>query len=195
MIRKRPRTWSVLAAVAALAVLVGCGTTQAGAAAVVGDRRIPVEDVQRATEQIRRLQGAESVSQEDVLFLLIAQPYAIEAARNASVGVSEDDARSALRGAVADPAQPTVDIMRANLALRAVSQAQNGQQALEAVLDRIAAAAPRVNPRYGRYDQTQRAIVPVSANWIVPSPAASTPDGAGDQGGQPSPSASPTPTP
>jgi hypothetical protein len=185
--RGRVAAVALAAALSFTPLLAGCGSTQAGAAAVVGDRRISVDDVQAATAQIRHLQGAENVSQQQVLLLLIAEPYAVDAASTASVAVSEDDARAALKGAVDNPGQATVDLMRANLALTNLSQRQTGQAEIGRVLEQVAAASPRINPRYGRFDPQQRSIVPITPNWISPSPSpgAST-------GGQPQPSPSPS---
>jgi hypothetical protein len=184
--RGRVAAVALAAALSGTPLLAGCGANQAGAAAVVGDRRISVDDVQTATAQIRHLQGAENVSQQQVLLLLIAEPYAVQAASTASVAVSEDDARVALKGAVDDPRQSTVDLMRANLALSGLNQRQNGQAEIARVLQQVTAASPRVNPRYGRFDPQQKSIVPVTSSWISPSPSpgAST-------GEQPQPSPTP----
>ena len=170
--RARGRAAVALAATLALTPLVGACGTQAGAAAVVGDRRISVGELQTATDQIHHLQGAEQASQGQVLLLLIAEPFVVDAASKAQVGVSESDARSALRGAVDEPAPPTIAVMRANLALAALEKSQGGQEALRQVLDQVSKASPRINPRYGRLDANQGAIVPVTSNWIAPSPAA-----------------------
>ena len=68
-----------------------------------------------------------------------------------------------------------------------LSQSQDGNAAVAQVLQQLAAASPLVNPRYGRFDMTQKAIVPVTESWLSPgsSPGAST-------GGQPQPSPSPS---
>ena len=178
---------AVLALAAGLSltpILAACGPRQAGAAAVIDDHRITVEDVQTSTEQIRSLQGAEQVTQEQVLLLLLAEPYAVDAASKAGVGVSDSDARAALQGSIDDPAQATVDVMRSNLALSALSQTQNGQAAVAQVLQQVEAASPKVNPRYGRFDPSQRAIVPITESWLSPSPSPGA-------SGQPQPSPSP----
>ncbi|MGZ4625053.1 MAG: hypothetical protein ACXV3S_02000 [Kineosporiaceae bacterium] len=188
--RRRVTAVALATGLLLLPMLAGCGTRQAGAAAVIDDRRITVDDVQTSTQQIRHLQGAEEVTQEQVLLLLLAEPYAVDAANKANVGVSEADARKALEGSVSDPDQATVDLMRSNLALSALSQSQNGNAAVDQVLQQLAAASPLINPRYGRFDMMQKAIVPVTESWLSPgsSPGAST-------GGQPQPSPSPSPSP
>ena len=101
--RRRATAVALAAGLLLLPMLRACGTRQAGAAAVIDDRRITVDDVQMSTQQIRNLQGAEEVTQDQVLLLLLAEPYAVDAASKANVGVSESDARTALEGSVSDP--------------------------------------------------------------------------------------------
>jgi hypothetical protein len=169
----RPRAGAALVLAASLVaapLLSACEPPLAGSAAIVGDRRITVNDVQTATEQIRHLQGAEQATQQQVLLLLLAEPYAIDAASNAKVGVSDDDARKALVGVVTNPAQSTVDLMRANLALNRLGQ-QSGDAAVTQVIQQIAAASPRINPRFGRFDPKTSSLVPVTPTWIASTPA------------------------
>ena len=94
----RPRTRGgaavLLAAALALApVLAGCEPTQAGSAAVVGDRRITVTELQTATTELRSIvQDPTQISQDLVLGWLIANPYVVKAAADQGKAVSRDDA-------------------------------------------------------------------------------------------------------
>src|SRR5947209_3347716 len=84
---------ALAAALALTPLLAACGTNQAGAAAIVGNRRITVDDVQTATEQVRGLVTDPSqITQQLVLGWLIANPYAVQVAGEQGKGVSRNDA-------------------------------------------------------------------------------------------------------
>ncbi len=187
--RRGLRSSALVVAAAVLALLVGCGT-QAGAAAVVGERRITVSDLQQATRQIERYAGgSQRIDQQQVLFYVMATPFLLEAARRASVGVSEDDARRALEGRVTDPGPATLDFFRANLAVQRIQGLgeQQSQRILQRVIQDMNAAKPRVNPRYGAWDPRTSSITPATQNWIVPSPSPSPSPGEAEPGAEPSP--------
>ena len=81
MTRTPRRLAAVALALPAALLLAGCGAAQAGAAAVVGDRRIPVTQVQDAHRDVSVLTGPDAgLSQADVLNWLILEPYIVEAA-------------------------------------------------------------------------------------------------------------------
>ena len=177
---------SALVLAAAVTLTSACGTNQAGAAAVVGERRITVNELQQATRQIEQYAG-QQVAQQQVLFYLIAEPFIVDAAEKARVGVSEDDARRELVGKVASPAPATIEALRANRAisrLQGLEQAR-AQAAIQGVVAQITKAAPRVNPRYGTWDPTNLSIVETSQNWIQPAPGASPSPAASPEGGAP----------
>ena len=98
-------------ALAALAVgltVTGTGcSSQAGAAAVIDGRRIPVSDVQQATTQIAAFTGQE-VAPSQVLFFLLLGPRLVNAAAANGVGVSDAQARQELATKVADPSDAAV---------------------------------------------------------------------------------------
>ena len=74
-------------------MLAGCEPTQAGSAAVVGDRRITVTELQTATTELRSIvQDPTQISQDLVLGWLIANPYVVKAAADQGKAVSRDDA-------------------------------------------------------------------------------------------------------
>ena len=70
-----------------------CGTTQAGAAAIVGDHRITVSELQTATTELSSSCRTRRRSpQELVLGWLIANPAAVQVASEKGQAVSRDDA-------------------------------------------------------------------------------------------------------
>jgi hypothetical protein len=163
-----------------------CGTMQAGAAAVVGDRRISVADLQRATTDIDAYAKAQdpnsTVSQEKILLFMILAPDLVDAAAQAGVGVSADTARQELgKYGVAKPSQAAVEAMRGLAALNSLKQADK-QNELNAFVTKLRSEKVEVNPRYGTFDPTSVNIVAVSPDWLVGSPAA-TPNGIGGDGG------------
>jgi hypothetical protein len=192
----------VLAASLTLAPLLGACGTQAGAAAVVGDRRITVEELQTATAEVRTIVGDPSqVNQELVLGWLIAHPYVEQVAAEQNKGVSPQDAEAFFTRAKftnaqggATPSEASVQAVQTAYALSLLtgqnsSTPESAKQATDEVLADLKAAHVEVNPRYGTFDyrwddQTQSfTLSPRSSNWLQPSPAA-----------QPSPSPSPTPS-
>jgi hypothetical protein len=188
---------SALAVVVTLAPIVttACGTAEAGAAAVVGERRITVADLQQATTQVQTFAdaqaggaGTQQVEQRSVLTFLVLAPYLVDQAQRAGVGVSPDDARQVVRATLTQPAPSTVEFFRANLALQRIQGLgqERGQAALQEVADQARAAAPEVNPRYGEWvwDGRNDPIAGARQNWIVPSPSPS-PSAQPGEGGQP----------
>ena len=154
----------------AVALAAGaCTPGEAGAAAVVGDRRITTEQLQGALKGLRT--GNPEFAQVEqldrlVLFNLIAAPYLIEAADAAGLGVAPSEAQAALPMTPdADP--EAVRALQAQIALNKLNQAQKGE-ALAAVGARLRGAGVRVSPRYGRFDSTTLAVVQGQPNWLVP---------------------------
>lgn len=197
---------AVLAAGAALTAS-GCsaGGIDAGAAAIVGDRRISVSDVQTATTQVNAIadpdgsQPDNRFAQRDVLALLISEPYVLAVAAQNGVGVSENDARGVFRQfnfkdpqtGTTTPAQASLDLVRSVLARQRLNPQQDGSglsqdQATAAyteVSKRLTATDIRVNPRFGTFDATfdaarqggQFVISKSEPDWFVPSEARPTP--------------------
>jgi hypothetical protein len=170
-----------------------CGSVQAGAAAVVGNRRISVADLQQATTDITTYAKAQdatsTVAQDKVLLFLILEPDLVQAAADAGVGVSEDTARSELaKYSVPKPSQGAVDAIRSLAALNSL-QSANKQQELASFATKLRAEKIDVNPRYGRFDPASLNIVAVTPNWLVATPTPTT-AGAGSGGGSSSGSGS-----
>lgn len=204
--RRGPRASVLAAAAAVLALVAACGVPEAGAAAVVGDRRISETELQQATAQVQTLQDArgsaggvapERVQESTVLTFLILGPYLEESAQKAGAGVSDSDARDVIAGALGEPGPSTVDYVRASLAVAHLQRLgqEPFQKALTEVGERAKAAAPRVNPRYGAWvwDGRNTPIVNATQNWIVPSPSPSPSGQPAEGGAEPAPQESPSP--
>ncbi|MGN6610199.1 MAG: hypothetical protein ACTHLJ_00340 [Angustibacter sp.] len=166
------------AAVAAVA-LAACTPAQAGAAAVVGDRRISTNEVSQATQGIK--QGNPQLAQgqgldRTVLFFLVISPYVLSAAEQNGVGVSADTARQMLPN-TPDPDPGAVRVLRTFVALQKLQEAGKND-ALTQIQKDVTAAEPELNPRYGTFDVKQMAVVDAPPNWIAPSaePTASSGD-------------------
>lgn len=158
--------------------LAGC-TPRPGAAAVVGDRRIPVSDVQQATADVRELVGADvQVDQPQVLSWLVLGPFVLDEAARRGVAASEDDARQQFTAAepprrVADPSDAAIRAVQSALVisqLRNRLQPEQAAQAAQQVSARVRAAGVHVSPRYGRFDLNNFSVQPVTPDWIVPVP-------------------------
>ncbi|KQX69348.1 hypothetical protein [Angustibacter sp. Root456] len=166
------------AAVAAVA-LAACTPGQAGAAAIVGDRRISTSEVSQAAQGIK--QGNPQLAQgqgleRTVLFFLVISPYVLSAAEQNGVGVSADTAREMLPN-VHDADPGAVRVLRTFVALQKLQQAGKND-ALTQIQKDVAAAEPELNPRYGTFDVKQMAVVDAPPNWIAPraEPTASSGD-------------------
>ncbi len=199
MTRIRPllRPLLALVAVAAIApVLSACtAASQAGTAAVVGDRKIPVSDLQDATRDIQAVLGPDAgITQADILYYMIIAPYATQEAAARNVGVSPNDvlvwerqtAGSNGSGEVPELSPAAVDTMQGALSLQRLSSLQTTafDSAYAELKTSLTSAGVDVNPRYGRFDMKQFdakqvAVVPVTPDWITqtatptPTPSAS----------------------
>ncbi len=185
----------------AASLLSACGSTQAGAAAVVGDRRISVSDVQSATSDIAAAFPGQDVAPQQVLFFLISRPYIVDAAARVNAGVSVGEARTAMKAAITQNAKPAtnpgpsgapaaaptagapvpgepsdagVEVFQANTAISNIGKLDQAAQktAVDGIKAALAAARITVNPRYGTFDTTKLTIVAASQNWMS-SPSAS----------------------
>jgi hypothetical protein len=206
----RTRLWTrsggaavVLAASLSLTPLLGACGSQPGAAAVVGDRRITVGELQTATAELRTIVGDPSqVNQELVLGWLIAHPYVERVAAEHGQGVSPQDAEALFTRAKftnaqggRTPSEASIEAVQTAYALNLLtgqqsSTPESAKQATDEVLADLNAAHVEVNPRYGRFDyawddQTQSfTLSPRSPNWLQPTQPA--------QPASPSPSPSPS---
>ena len=189
----------VLAASLALTPLLGACGTQAGAAAVVGDRRITVDELQTATSEVRSIvQDPSQVTQQLVLGWLIAHPYVVQVASEQGKGVSRQDAQTFFtrsnfktQDGGTTPSDSAVDAVQTAYALSLLtgqdSSPEVAKRSVDEVLADLKAAKVTVNPRYGTFDykwdeQTATfTLSPRSPNWLKPA--------------NPAPAASPAPTP
>jgi hypothetical protein len=196
--RMRPLLRPLLALVAAAAIapaLSACSvTSEAGTAAIVGDREIPVSDLQQATRDIQGVLGADAgITQGDVLYYMIIAPYATREAAARNVGVSPNDVLVWERqtvgngpGGVPQLSSAAVETMQGALSLQRLSALQPTafETAYDELRTSLTSAGVEVNPRYGRFDlkqfdAKQVAVVPVTPDWITqtatptPTPSAS----------------------
>jgi hypothetical protein len=192
----RPAAVALAAALLLTPLTAACGT-QAGAAAVVGDRRITVGELQTATSEVRSIvQDPSQVTQQLVLGWLIANPYVLQVAAEQGRGVSTQDAqgfftRSNFTNASGGttPSESALAAVQSAYALQLLTGQDASPQAAKAAVDEVLAdlraADVDVNPRYGTFDyrwdeQTQSfTLTPRSPNWLeprqAPAPAAATP--------------------
>lgn len=162
----------ILAAAAAVALTVGaCSPAEAGAAAVVGGRRVTNDQLQQALDGLRagnpdfaQVQGLDRL----VLFDLLAEPILTKAAKDAGLGVSPSEAQAAL------PKTPGANenalaALQAQIALNKLTQGQKGE-VLAGVSSALTKAGVKVSPRFGRFDAKTLSIVNAAPNWL-PTPA------------------------
>ena len=167
--RRRGLTLAAAAAVLALG-LAACSPAQAGAAAVVGQRRISTAEVSDAVTGIKQGNPQLAAGQgldRTVLFFLVISPYVLSAAESNGVGVSDDTAKQMLPK-TQDPDPGAVRVLRTFVALQRLQQ-EGKNDALNQIQKDVTAAKPELNPRYGRFDVKQMAVVDAPPNWLVPS--------------------------
>jgi hypothetical protein len=168
---------AVLLSATVVASLTACGTREAGAAAVIGDRRISVAEVQDAYRDLVPLIGPDQqLTQSDVLNWLILEPYLVRAAGRAGRGVSDQDARLQFTdGGPAEPSAAGIRVVRANLAssqLQSDNSAGQVRQTFEGIGRQLRSTGVRINPRYGAaMDYSTFTISPEQPNWLVKAPA------------------------
>jgi len=144
--------------------LSACGAQQAGAAAIVNGTAISDKDVQTVSLQLNSIaQGQQPLTPSIVLVNMILAPYVLAEAERTGKGVPDAQARKVI-AKLANPSRPTLDFVRMQLAIPALSQASK-----TSILTKLSKAKITVNPRYGTFDLTQAAIVPTSPNWIKAS--------------------------
>ncbi|HET8615432.1 MAG TPA: SurA N-terminal domain-containing protein [Actinomycetales bacterium] len=177
-----PRTTRRIAVAALAATFAGgltaCSPEQTGAAATVGGRSVSVADLHDAVEGVKS--GNPDLAQVEgldryLLFDLIAAPYMLQAASDAGMGVSTDEAAAALPKSH-DPDPSAVRALQTQIAFQNLRQA-NDMQALEKVRDELVRAGVTVNPRFGSFDPSgvtevnKPTIVDHQPNWLSQTPA------------------------
>ena len=175
----RTVTRNLLVSIGVAALLAGCGSASVGSAAVVGDRRISVADVQSATVDAQAwVGGGTQITQTQVLYLLAIAPYVQEIATRYGAGASEQEARSTLQARVPEPSDAAVTVIRANTSLTDLQQRLGDQktaQVLGEATQRLTADGFSVNPRFGDFDPTTGRISPIRPNWLPGGEAQATP--------------------
>ena len=163
---KSKRAAALALALGSALALSGCGGTNVAASV---DGRVITEDSARiVTEQIRKNFG-ENVGDfqtPSAVSYLIMAPFMIDAAAEAGIPVSEQEARAALTE-ISDPAPETVEVVRANAAIGALQQTH--PEALQKASEKMAAAKISVNPRYGAFDIATGQMSAKTPNWIAGS--------------------------
>lgn len=166
---KSNRSQSIIKACAVLGVavvgvtLAGCSQTDVttGAAAVVNGQRIEVRDLQTGTDEIAALLPSQQVGQTQVLYSLITGPLWINAAADAGVGVSTQNAQDAIDATAkkngVDPcvgscSSTTVEFVQASLAQSKLENSDGTADVVKKVADEITKLSVDVNPRYGTFD-------------------------------------------
>lgn len=162
---------SVLVSIGVAALLAGCGSMSAGSAAVVGDRRISVADVQSATVDAQTWVGeGGQITQTQILYLIAVAPYIQEVAVALGAGASDDEARRVLAQKVPNPSPAAISVIRANISLNDMQQ-QLGEertgQVLAEVTKKLTAEGFKINPRFGTFDAATGRISPDRPNWLI----------------------------
>lgn len=191
-----------MATVGTLLLTTGCGSAEAGAAAVVGDRRISVATVQSGYDSILALAGPDAgFTQSVILNYLILEPYLTRAAGALGRGVSTHDAELQFQidSSVPTPSAAALKVMRALAANQAIRDGRTQQQyndTYQSISDQLKADGVHINPRYGAGldyrigTDTTLTILPEKQDWIAsqtPAPTATAPSGAGEVEPSPTP--------
>lgn len=159
---------TALALAGVLALSACAGTSSAETAAVVDGRVITEQQVRDATEQINgAFQPEQPITAGQALTLLIRAPYINEAAVKAGRAQSESAARAAFNDYGEPVSDSTVEVLQAEASLQQIDDA-----ARQSLTQQFAALDMTINPRYGRFDPAQAAVVLERPNWLVPAPAA-----------------------
>ncbi|GIG28912.1 hypothetical protein [Cellulomonas marina] len=168
---------TALAGLVLAAGLTACAGAP-GAAAVVDGREIPTSDLQDVITEIGPLLGSATTAQ--VLAVLVQEPVVTQLAAENGVGVSDDQARSALEAALASAGVTVDELSPASLSvgryLAAATALQGlpdgGAEAQEELLARVAEQDLEVNPRFGAVDERGTVTAPTALPWLVAPEAA-----------------------
>ncbi len=179
--RTRGRVLVATAVLAGGALLAGC-SAHPGAAAVVDGRTIGVDELATASEQLSPIfQGAAT---QDLLGVLITEPYVTAVAADRGVGVSDQQARDLLRtvteqalgeeaAADAEFGAGALAVARYSLAATALQDLPDAQAAAQEFQERVAEADVEVNPRFGTFEGGVVAA-PTLPAWVVGADAQPT---------------------
>lgn len=175
--------------------LVGCGSADPSAAAIVDGTVIKDADVWAVIEDLTKLPRNRDITVNEVLpALIMAQVVQDHRGELKAPTISPDAAKQQLQSAV-PPGQPTPTWHQATVktfqdvtALSAVMDSPSQPKVVELVQK----AQVTVNPKYGEFDRKQLTLTSATPNWMVPAP---TPTGMAPQAPQPEPGTNPTTLP
>lgn len=168
------RSFVAVAAVAA-GLVAGCGSSGAGAAAVVGDLRVPVSDVQLATAEINEVATGGGLTASTVTGWLAMAPFvAVAAADRDSVSSADAACRFLLSVEASnsgtelteqptctesDFSSPTLEAVRTWIS---VAQTVQGMSSIDEinrwwgdVMDAVEEDGIEINPRFGAFRATE----------------------------------------
>lgn len=147
-------------AVAAAVALSGCST--ADTAAVVNGEVISEREAQTAARQVNEAFSPQTpLDTRTAITSLITAPIINEVAAQAGKGISAASARTAMPN-LAEPAEATIELVRANFALQNLSDTERAQ-----IFEELGKAEITVNPRYGSFDRDGAKLEPSAQNWIA----------------------------
>jgi hypothetical protein len=147
------------AALATALSVSACGT--ADTAAIVNGDVISESEAQTAAQQINEAFKPQTpLTTQAAVSSLIAAPVINNVAKRVGKGESDSSARSALPN-VAEPAQATLDLVKANFALQKLTDSEK-----QLILDDLQKAEITVNPRYGVFDRDGVQLEAAQTNWL-----------------------------
>ncbi|UZN04317.1 hypothetical protein [Cellulomonas sp. S1-8] len=167
----------VTAVVVAGGLLAGC-SGQPGAAAVVDGRTITTAELATAYDELMPIFNGAGA--QDVLGVLITEPFAAEVAAENGVGVNDEQALELLRsvavqalgeeeGAALEFGPGAMAVGRYSLAASALQDLPDADAAAAEYQERVAAADIEVNPRFGEFTDTFTVAPPTAPSWVVPA--------------------------
>ena len=174
--RSRRRRPLVAATVLLGLALTGCGQSQPGVVAYVGDARISESDVDSAvTGLTSALQPGQTVARDAVVNALVQGVLAEQIAADRGITVTDADREKVLKGTNLESlvSLPAVKPIAYDVADSAIVSQKVGS---EAYLAELAKRRVTLNPRYGVLDPKLKTVVTdQSGSLSVPAPGASAP--------------------
>jgi len=173
--RTRGRVRLVTTVVVAGGLLAGCAG-QPGAAAVVDGHAITTAELATAHEELAPIYTGAAA--QDVLGVMITEPFAADVAAEYGVGVNDQQATDLLRraaeqvlgegqGAALEFGPGAIAVGRYSLVVSALRDLPDAQAAAAEYQERLEAADIEVNPRFGEFEGGVVAP-PTLPSWIVP---------------------------
>lgn len=142
--------------------LAACGTGP-GVAATSDGQVVTESDLDDIARDFATVQGAQTPSRTEMVSLLVARPFIIEALDGSGQMLSEAGVRKLVEQQVSQVSDATVQYLQV-----AAVQQQLDPQLMSKITTAMAAGHIEVNPRYGTYEPGQ-GLVASQENWIAPS--------------------------